>query len=104
MGLSRSGISDHMTKSRRARPTADKLELDIFVTDYTPEKAVQRLIEVKGGKCGRSASQARHSSLQTQVPTVLDDGHKTSLDEPHWGLTTATASPSRGWAVPPDGR
>jgi hypothetical protein len=31
---------------------ADLLELDIFVTDYTPEKAVQRLIEVKGGKWG----------------------------------------------------
>ncbi|MFJ6691556.1 hypothetical protein [Streptomyces sp. NPDC091294] len=31
---------------------ADLLELDIFVTDYTPAKAVQRLIEVKGGKWG----------------------------------------------------
>lgn len=31
---------------------ADLLELDIFVTDYAPEKAVQRLVEVKGGKWG----------------------------------------------------
>jgi hypothetical protein len=31
---------------------ADLLELDIFVTDYARDKAMQRLIEVKGGKWG----------------------------------------------------
>jgi hypothetical protein len=31
---------------------ADLLELDIVTTDYAPEEAVQRLIEVKGGKWG----------------------------------------------------
>jgi hypothetical protein len=34
---------------------------------------------------GRSASQAGQSSIHTPVPTVLDDGHETSLDEPHCG-------------------
>ncbi|MFC9616590.1 hypothetical protein [Streptomyces sp. NPDC056938] len=34
------------------RAPADLLELDIFVTDYTREPLMQRLIEVKGGKWG----------------------------------------------------
>ncbi|MFG2715320.1 hypothetical protein ACGFX2_32875 [Streptomyces goshikiensis] len=41
-----------MEKQIIERDPADILELDIFSTDYGPEQAVRRLIEVKGGKWG----------------------------------------------------
>ncbi|MCX4427024.1 hypothetical protein OG991_47385 [Streptomyces mirabilis] len=34
---------------------------------------------------GRSAPQAGQSSIHTPAPTALDDGHETSMEEPHWG-------------------
>ncbi|MGW7622283.1 hypothetical protein ACWGLG_41980 [Streptomyces antimycoticus] len=45
--------SDHFVEKQIVESdSSDILELDIFATDYGSEKAVRRLIEVKGGKWG----------------------------------------------------
>ncbi|WP_028813591.1 hypothetical protein [Streptomyces flavidovirens] len=44
---------------------ADLLELDIVTTDYAGEQASRRLIEVKGGKGGRSISSKSSAGCST---------------------------------------